>query len=592
MNNIITKNSFFILLAGIFSLAVLLSPYNAHAAFSCAGDVMTQDEFHQVQRTQVKVQFSVSGTTARATIVNQTNCSVPVSFISYKVYDQNISNQRYFNSTSGTVAPNSSLNLNVSLPSCMAQIDAYFGQAPTTPGNASWNWNILIDGQMVGQSGGTNWNNVSGNFCRDNPPPPPPPPPPPVTLNGSCTVNPASANIGSNVSWNASATGGSGSYTYSWSGTDGLFGSSANISKSYSSIGTKIGTITITSGSQSVSRSCSTVVTQTPSNTLDGSCTANPNSVNVGGSINWSSSATGGNGSYTYTWTGTDGLTGNSSNTSQSYSSAGSKTANVVITSGSQSVVRSCSAVVNQNFNNSLAVSCNANPSYLSNTGSINWLANATGGNGSYNYTWTGTDGLYGNSSSVSNYYSSPGTKYGYVTVTSNGQSANATCQASVGQNYNNNLYVSCYANPSNVQVGSQINWYANVSGSNNNYYGNYGNYYYIWSGTDGLNSSNQSPYMTYYSPGSKSATVTVRDNNGQTATAYCNAYVNQNSVLAFNSQLNQTPLTGAVYLSQIPYTGLADNIQLIVFLSVLVLFSAWLAYAMTSYQKRNGESA
>jgi hypothetical protein len=88
--------------------------------------------------------------------------------------------------------------------------------------------------------------------------------------------------------------------------------------------------------------------------------------------------------------------------------------------------------------------------------------------------------------------------------------------------NYNNygGLSVSCYADPGNPQTGDRVRWYANV-------YGGDGNYDYDWSGTNSLNSSTQNPSKTYSSRGTKNATVTVEDGNGDTATASCSVYVN-----------------------------------------------------------------
>jgi PKD repeat protein len=142
-------------------------------------------------------------------------------------------------------------------------------------------------------------------------------------------------------------------------------------------------------------------------------------------------------------------------------------------------------------------------------------------------------------------------------------------------------LSVSCYANPSsNIQTGTRINWSVRVSGGD-------GDYDYDWSGTDGLNSSSRSPSITYYNPGTKRATVTVTDGDGQEDSDTCT--INVNSVLAFTQEY-QTPIAPAVYLNQVPYTGIADNYRLALFISVLALFSAWIAYVVISYKKNTGE--
>lgn len=75
-------------------------------------------------------------------------------------------------------------------------------------------------------------------------------------LSVSCSVSPAATTVNNTVSWKLdSKSGGDGNYSQSWSGTDGLSGSGATVNKSYSSAGTKIGTVTVTSG-DGQSRAC------------------------------------------------------------------------------------------------------------------------------------------------------------------------------------------------------------------------------------------------------------------------------------------------------------------------------------------------
>lgn len=309
---------------------------------------------------------------------------------------------------------------------------------------------------------------------------------------------------------------------------------------------------------------------------LSGSCSVNPSSVSVNGYLNWSSTASGGTGSYTYSWSGTDGLSGNSSSVSRTYQTAGTKTGTVTITSGSQSVTRTCSAAVTE-IVSGLSVSCSVDDSSVDVDEDVTYTANVSGGSGSYSYDWTGSESLRGSSRNVTWSYDNDGTKNATVTVTSGSQSATASCSVRVREEEEDDLSVRCYANPTNPQVGQQMNWYADVSGGS-------GSYRYSWDGSDDLDSSSRSPAMTYYSGGRKNATVEVRS-GGQTDSATCYANVNQNTVLAF-SQSNPVPLASAVYLSQVPYTGLADNLKLVWFILGLILFSAYVTYVIISYKK------
>ena len=81
---------------------------------------------------------------------------------------------------------------------------------------------------------------------------------------------------------------------------------------------------------------------------LNGSCSAGVSNTEVGGLVTWTASATGGNGFYTYYWTGDEGLSSNSQTAPKTYNTGGTKTANLTIVSNGQSLTRSCSVNVNQ----------------------------------------------------------------------------------------------------------------------------------------------------------------------------------------------------------------------------------------------------
>ena len=577
----------FIIFTGMF----LLNDNIAKADSYCSsnGATMSLAQFRAAQSAG-KITYSIgaSGSSVVASITNNTSCSFPATLDAFKVFGDTLSEQRLFTNSSVTVAPNSTANLDVTFATCMTQVDLYYGNGPgSTPNNEG---GALITWTYVNNNG-VGWGSASksGMLCSDNPPAPTPTPTPTPTpnLTASCSVSPSSANVGDSISWGATATGGTGSYNYSWTGTDSLSGNSSSVYKNYDSAGTKLGTVTITSGSQSVTRTCQTVIQSVVvQNDLQASCSASPSSANINDSVAWSATATGGTGSYNYSWTGTDSLSGNSSSVYKNYDSAGTKLGTVTITSGSQSVTRTCQTVIQSVVvQNDLYVSCSASPSTVDTDEDVTWYANASGGNSSYSYDWSGTDNLDGSSRNVTWSYSDSGTKRATVTVTSDGHTVSASCTARVidTENTNDNLSVSCYASPSTVQTGTRMYWYVNVSGGD-------GDYSYDWLGTNGLNSSSRSPAMTYSSTGQKSATITVRDGNGNRDSDTCYLNVNQsNTVLAYTDSYQQ-PLASAVYLSQVPYTGVADNMKLYLFIGILAFLSAWITYIVISYKKESGE--
>jgi hypothetical protein len=88
------------------------------------------------------------------------------------------------------------------------------------------------------------------------------------SLTVSCYASPNPADVNETVTFTANATGGTGSYIYSWSGA--CTGSSQTCQKSFSSAGTYTATVNVTSGSQTKSASCSVTVQSSSSNTPGG----------------------------------------------------------------------------------------------------------------------------------------------------------------------------------------------------------------------------------------------------------------------------------------------------------------------------------
>ena len=315
----------------------------------------------------------------------------------------------------------------------------------------------------------------------------------------SCYSEPLSAQVGSTVVWTSSVSGGTGSYSYSWSGSNGYLGNSSSVSTVYYNAGTYNAYLTVTSGGQSQSVNCNSSVSIYGSNyynngyynnynnygyaSLQVSCTPSVTYTSVGSSITWSATAYGGNGGYSYSWTGTDGLYGYGQYVSISYNNPGYKTATVTVTSNGQSITQTCSNSVNvggyqtvnngtyynqNNTNNGgLDIGCYADPVTASINQPVTWTVEVTGGVAPYTYSWSGTDGLSGANASITKYYDAYGSKSAIVSVTSaDGKTGTRACSNAVavrgpggngangsinnGQNNNANPATSTNANQTN----------------------------------------------------------------------------------------------------------------------------------------------
>lgn len=332
---------------------------------------------------------------------------------------------------------------------------------------------------------------------------------------------------------------------------------------------------------------------------LSVSCYPTPTSVNVGSSVSWGSSVSGGNGSYYISWSGTEGLNGNGSSITKSYSYAGSKNASITVISDGQTVSQNCSGTItvydynynytspvynyntpvytpsvyysNPTYYSPITVSCSSNVTFSPVGSYVTWTAYPTAGNNSYygyTYSWSGTDNLYGSQSSISTYYNSPGLKYAYVTVYSNGQTASAQCSntVTVGApiiNYNTQyntqytggvIQLACAADVTSTKIGTPVTWYSEA-------YGGTGRFVYSWSGTDNLFGTQSSAITSYSTPGTKSAIVTVTASNGQSLSKVCrNTVTVKSAYVAKKATPVVAKVTPTPQVVVLPTPQLADN--------------------------------
>ena len=82
------------------------------------------------------------------------------------------------------------------------------------------------------------------------------------SLSASCYPSIQTANTNQTITWRVTPSGGNGNYTYSWSGSDNLYGNTSYVSKAYTSAGQKNATVQVYSNGQSVSATCYANVTQ------------------------------------------------------------------------------------------------------------------------------------------------------------------------------------------------------------------------------------------------------------------------------------------------------------------------------------------
>jgi len=221
--------------------------------------------------------FSVDAqNTASIVVTNNTNCDLPLSLGSYKVFNQVVADQKLHDYANEVVGAHTARLLHVDLPSCMSQIDLLHDpnrDGPPTPPTAAnpkligWTFQLhdhdnAKENDMFHFSAESPYNSLDRypddddgyshvpehNRCVENPP---------LTVN--CTVEPSDPTTNQQVQWKAiNVSGGDGTYTYRWTGD--VTGTDKTETATYRNPGEKSAQVTVESGEQRRSAECTVTV--------------------------------------------------------------------------------------------------------------------------------------------------------------------------------------------------------------------------------------------------------------------------------------------------------------------------------------------
>lgn len=181
-----------------------------------------------------------------------------------------------------------------------------------------------------------------------------------AALTVTCSGSPNPADPNEPVMWTSNVSGGIGSYAYSWTGNGSFEGNAtgpltaANVTTSYHAAGQKNANVTVTSGAQTKTATCSINVAVNPGTPLAATCEASPNPAAPNEEVRWIARPVGGTGSYTYLWGNFEQDPPNQTTqvVETSYPNPGTKNAEVTVTSGSERVTAQCSLQVSNSTNN------------------------------------------------------------------------------------------------------------------------------------------------------------------------------------------------------------------------------------------------
>src|SRR2546422_2026629 len=251
--------------------------------------------------------------------------------------------------------------------------------------------------------------------------------PPPLTA--SFAYSPSSTQAGQPVTFTASASGGTSPFTFSWSFGDGSTGTGSTITHTYSSAGSHTTALTVKDSSipQQKATSQKTVSVTSPPPPISATFTVSPSLADVGQSISFTASASGGAPPYSYSWSYGDGSEGTGLQVTHTYNSDGTYQVTLTVADSMGNTRTGVSPVVIGTA--PLQDGFTYNPTSPQPSDSINFTASARGGTPPYSYSWDFGNGASASGASATYSYSTAGSYTVTLTVIDSSNRSNNTSQ-------------------------------------------------------------------------------------------------------------------------------------------------------------------
>ncbi len=324
-----------------------------------------------------------------------------------------------------------------------------------------------------------------------------------AALADSFTFTPTEPAPGDTVTFTSSVSGGWTAYTYAWDFGDTGTSTAANPTHVYAGVGTYTVQLTVTDayGHTAVYSDTVDVVAA-----LTGSFSWSPTSPEVGLTVTFTSSVSGGVGPYTYAWAFGDGGTSTATNPTHvfTYGSAFEVYMNVTDSHSTAISVSNTVTVASR-----IAVTFSWSPTVPDAFSMVAFTSSVTGGVASFTYSWDFGDGGTSTSANPTHAYDHAASFTVQLAVTdSNGVVAYENLTVTV----NADPSVSFTASPNPADVGTSVAFNSSVTGGTSPFT-------YAWDFGNGDHSTSANPVYSYPSAGTYTVDLNVTDADSVSAT-------------------------------------------------------------------------
>jgi PKD repeat protein len=247
------------------------------------------------------------------------------------------------------------------------------------------------------------------------------------------TANRTTAAKSTNITFDVTPGGGSGTYTYEWDFGDGNNSAIKNPTHAYNTAGDKTVKVTVKDkedNANSATKNTLTIKITEPVAITN--YTANRTTAAKSTNITFNVTHSGGSGTYTYAWDFGDGNTSTTQNPTHAYNAAGDKTVKVTVKDTNDNANSATKNTLTVKITGPVTITYTASSASALVNANITFNVTPGGGSGDYTYEWKFGDGQTSATKNPTHAYNAAGEKTVELTVKDTKDNANSAAKSNL----------------------------------------------------------------------------------------------------------------------------------------------------------------